>query len=83
MGRQWKEIGLTRHQGGGGGPVEELASIEYPKTQPKPPALQPMVLHALLPGVEQAVAEAVVVDLCIFPPHSVSSSSSVHCYEAR
>ncbi|WJX15079.1 hypothetical protein P8452_05265 [Trifolium repens] len=83
MGRQWKEIGLTRHQGGGGsgGWFEEL--MEYPKTQPKPPALQSMVLHVRPPGVEQAVAEAVVVDLCIFPPHYISSSSSVHCYEAR
>jgi hypothetical protein len=31
MGRQWKEIGLTRHQGGGGsgGWFEELASVVF------------------------------------------------------
>nr|XP_004497047.1 uncharacterized protein LOC101512196 [Cicer arietinum] len=29
MARQWKEIGLTRHQGGSGNWVEEFASVVF------------------------------------------------------
>lgn len=53
--------------------------MEFPKNQPKPPTPQPtmpMVLHALLQRVEQAVAEAVGVDRCILITLSASSSAT-------
>lgn len=55
--------------------LSSSVQMEYPKPQPKPPAQQPttmpVVLPVLPPGVELAVAEDVVVDLCILSHQTI------------